>query len=508
VTPKLISYLFAGLLTGPLVAQAATVTTTQIVRTAEVSQPGAVTLTRDLYRTESYQDSYTVSVPYQDTETYYESVPYTDTETYTDYESYNDSEYRCRTETEMVESCHDRRDCRPKLERRCDANGKCETTQIGENCNTFRECRRDPRSVQKCSYESVRKTRPVTKTRSVTRYRDERRTRTVTRYRDESRCCVTRERQVFDRQYAATVEVRFPSETALIGLETEKFKLEMTDYDASAQVTITPVSTVYKYEAQVVKDGANNFIITMKFVPTYQPADLGETTLDKFQINAIGSALQLNFVDMGTVAKVQTSYDLSLLDAATGNEIARTTYDPRGQAQVRIDIPTTVAANTDVRLRLTVNRTGMVISSPVNFTVDKALKVQAEAKYDATSYMDKNQVGKFSLVGSGKKLVLNMRDLTKDIPQVKTQYTFKISLLEKGVPRLLAEKTFLREHITVDGEGRIALSAVESFGITEQDLALLTSGKTILIDGQVLRQGTRFPQGSFAIPKKVTLEIE
>lgn len=100
-----------------------------------------------------------------------------------------------------------------------------------------------------------------------------------------------------------------------------------------------------------------------------------------------------------------------------------------------------------------------------------------------------------------------LRDLTKDIAQVKSEYTYKVSLMEKAGSPVLAEKAFLREHLTVAADGRIPLSAATAFGIAEQDLVLLTSGKTILIEGQVVRKGTRFPNGAVAIPKKVTLTI-
>lgn len=398
----------------------------------------------------------------------------------------------------------DRRD-REERERRCNKE-VCERVKTGETCRNERECRRIAHPVQKCDYEQVRKTRAVTKYRWVTKYRQEARTRTVTRHRTETRCCVTRQREVLDHQYTAQVEVRFPTNASLIGTESEKFNVELKGYDAQASVTITPVSSIYKYEPRINKVSADQFVIDMILVPTYQPADLAENTVDKFQLSALGNITQLTFVDMGTVAKVQNSYELILTDA-TGAELLRDTYDPKGQAQVRWQLPLAIPANTEVRAQLTVKRDGVVIAAPVQFTVDKILKVQAEAKYDITPYTDKNQVGKFSLGGSGKKLIIYFRDLTKDIAQVKTEYTFKVSLVEKAGPRVLAEKTFLREHLTMAADGRIPLAAAEAFGIEEADLALLTSGKTLLIEGQVVRNGTRFPNGSFAIPKKVTLAV-
>lgn len=102
----------------------------------------------------------------------------------------------------------------------------------------------------------------------------------------------------------------------------------------------------------------------MVLVPTYQPTDLGENAVDKFQLSALGNITQLTFTDMGTVAKVQSFYELVMIDI-NGTEILRDTYDPKGQAQVRWQLPVTIPAGLDVHTQITVKREGVVIAAPV-----------------------------------------------------------------------------------------------------------------------------------------------
>ena len=60
-------------------------TSETITRTATKKDPFNFTLSKNIYRTESYQAEYSVQVPYEETESYWEDVPYEDTEWYTDY---------------------------------------------------------------------------------------------------------------------------------------------------------------------------------------------------------------------------------------------------------------------------------------------------------------------------------------------------------------------------------------------------------------------------------------
>lgn len=199
-------------------------------RTATSANPAVVSLSKNLFKTESYQAPYNVDVPYQDTETYTVDVPYQDTETYTvqvpyqetenytesvpyqidvpytDYETDYRNEQQCRTVTNYRNECHNEQRCYivPGDSGSCHDVQECGTNALGQQicktrqvcgggsgpqqrCDNQNVCNQVPYQDQECSMVQVPYQRQVTKYRSETRYRDEQRTRTVTKYRDETR---------------------------------------------------------------------------------------------------------------------------------------------------------------------------------------------------------------------------------------------------------------------------------------------------------------------------------
>jgi len=217
-------------------------TSIQIKRTATTANPAVVTLTKNLFKTESYEDNYTVQVPYQAEEIYtvdipyqvdeqytvqvpYQvdeqyteqvpytvQVPYTDTETtYTNEQQCNNvtryrNEQQCHTVTNYRNECHS--------EQRCyivpgDSGGgchdvqECGTNALGQQiCKTRQVCDSQGSPQQRCDQQQVCNQVPyqdqqcntvqvpyndtechmvqVPHTRQVTKYRDETRYRTET----------------------------------------------------------------------------------------------------------------------------------------------------------------------------------------------------------------------------------------------------------------------------------------------------------------------------------------
>ena len=243
------------------------------------------------------QEEYTVDIPYQATETYTVDIPYTDTETYTDYETRYRNEYRChdvtrsryecRNVTRYRRQCHNEVQCHQvsgpqqcrdvtecgtnalgqpicKTRRVCEGGGSqqvCENRQVCENePYTDQECGNVPYTEQQCANEQVSYQQPVTKTRTVTKYRQETRTRqvtkyrqetrtrTVTRYRDEDRCCKNVQKVVFDRQLQFHVEVNFPSDSILAPGQVETMDIMLVAADAkSARVELQNVLAKNRY---------------------------------------------------------------------------------------------------------------------------------------------------------------------------------------------------------------------------------------------------------------------
>ncbi|MGE4131852.1 MAG: hypothetical protein AB7F86_09435 [Bdellovibrionales bacterium] len=598
----------------------------QIVRTDKSPLTISTDLQKDIYRTETYQDTYTEQVPYQDEETYYERVPYQEQETYTDYEDYWVTERICRDETRYEEQCRDERVCTPRFERRCerrrvcqvvlpgalqalyllfqmdaaearggdrgggggrgpgnggdhdrerreredrdrqererrDREGRereerdrreregrdrqdrerrdreererhdrerrereerdrreredrerrerecwrevCDNVKVGEDCRTERQCHRIPKTDRVCKDEQVRKSRPVTKTRWVTKYREERRTRWVTKYRTEQRCCVTKEREVFDHRIQAHVDLNFPAQATLVAGEQEKFRVKLREVAGRSEVTIEAEDTLYTYNPVIQKVNEEQFSVDMQVVPTYDPRQLGPETISDVKLTSLGRGVRLSLTDKGIVRKLQSDYQIQLVDA-TGQQLAQLPIMAQTKTNFAMDLDVTLPVGTDVVVKLAVQRNGIVVSAPVRFSQDYSVKVAPEDKYDTRPYMDKTQVGKFSVDGRKETTILYFRDLTKDIPQVVTEYHYRLSVGSK----VLAEKAFLRSDLSVNPDGKIPLPLSEAFDVSPADLEILKSGATLRVEGEVVRIGSRFPDGRFAISKRVSLEID
>lgn len=380
----------------------------------------------------------------------------------------------------------------------------CTDVKVGETCRDEKVCHPTTRRERVCRDESVRKTRPVTKTRQVTKYRDELRTRTVTRYRQEERCCVTKERKVLDRTLSAQVVVEFPAEASLEANEREVFQLELVETEGRSDLSVQFKQSIYSYQPVVQKISENQFVVKMQVIPTYDSAELGDPTIADVTLTSLGKAVRLNFLDKGVLKKVKTDYVIQLIDSQSGVEIGSQAIQDHRNPRATFVFNYALQPQAPVLARIQVQRSGVVLSAPLSFVAERALAVAAEEKYDPTAYKDKTKVGKFSLGGSRQDLVVYFRDLTEDIPQVQSQYQFQISLGS----RVLAEKIFDRSELQVDSSGRYALPVATGFGVSEADLALLKSGVSIVIQGNVIRNGTRFAKGQFIIPKKVILKID
>ncbi|MEQ1721714.1 MAG: hypothetical protein ABL930_00970 [Pseudobdellovibrio sp.] len=202
----------------------------QIKRVATSANLLIGSLSKNLFKTETYQAPYTVQVPYETTETYtvevpYQvdetyniEVPYQATETYTENVAYTveipyteyitdyKQEYRCTDVTRYRQECRNEQRCyivpgsggqQCRMVEECGTNvhGQriCKTRQVCEDgapqqrCDTQQVCHNVPYTDRDCRYEQVPYQREVTKYRTETRYRQETRTRTVTRYRTETR---------------------------------------------------------------------------------------------------------------------------------------------------------------------------------------------------------------------------------------------------------------------------------------------------------------------------------
>jgi hypothetical protein len=488
----------------------------QLVRVQAQADRLSAALSRNIYRTEDYQANYDVQVPYQDTETYYEDVPYQTTEAYTDYESYQESENVCTDHTVYRQSCSTTQQCHEEHERECSSHQECdpqgvchqqeECRPIGHQvCLPQQECSQIPDTIRECHQESVTRQRPVTRTRTVTKYQQEARTRQVTRYRTESRCCVTRQHDVYDHQVSASVELIFPSQALLDANDREVFSAEISQ---TGEIVVRAMKTIYTYTTMSTGSAGGAYSVVMTLVPTYQAADLGPSTITAITLTALGPKARFSMRDAGVVNKATTNYELQLLDNVSGVVIAQRQQASTGDQTVTWDLPISLSTSSAVHLKLAVAREGIVIAAPVMFMVDQLLTVTPEPKYDPKPFMDADQVGKFSLNGVKVSLQLQMKDLAPANELVTTQYHLKLYVPGKPSPRLLSEKTFRREDLAVGIGGSIQFSLSKDFGIEDLELQKLMSGKQLAVVGEIVRQGSRFPNGIVTIAKKVNLTVK
>jgi len=381
--------------------------------TSDLTITGGVS--QNVYHDEEYQDSYTVSVPYQEEETYQEAVPYTVSVPYTDYVTDYRSEYQChnvthyRQECHMVthyrqqchnevqchtvpgdQTCHDVQECGTNVhgqpicktrrvceqgssQQRCDNRQVCNNEPYSEN-----ECSNEPYSEQECGNVQVPYQREVTRYRDETRYNYVTKTRTVTKYREETRCCVTKTRPVFDKQLAFNVIVHIPQNAILAAGETEELNivLESAD-DTTATVSLESVDTIWGYKIASQTVTGNNIDVVLEAKAQYDAISAGEASLKKVVLNWADSVkyFQFSFVDTVQSPKIKTTYKVTLLDM-TGKVLEEKIPTADANGLVNFLFIKFRDQKTPVKATLDVSRAGIIIDGKtVNFHMEVPLKV-------------------------------------------------------------------------------------------------------------------------------------
>lgn len=459
-------------------------------RTATTDLQVRTELSLNIYRQEPYQAEYTVQVPYdvqetyyvdvpyQTTETYYENVPYTERVPYTDYEDYYDNEYVCRNVTRYREECHNERVCAPGG-RVCQPITECGTNARGEKvCKTRNECRddgpRECRDIPKCSqvpyqdrqcnYESVRKSRPVTRyrdevryrqelrTRTVTKYRQEARTRTVTKYRDENRCCVTKYRDIFDHQFTQPVAVIFPTEAALQGTETESLHLTLSGDQNTPQVRLSVNSNIFNYEVAEERFDGREKVFVLKLLPKWTLQNAGAITIKDLKLVFTNGQAAVQFGESVASPRLVTTYSVQIRDQQSQTLV--------GEAQVQnqeargIQIPfANLSRENKYDVHLLVERQGSnVAGGSLSFELSTTYE---KKELDAQEIQDLRKEGLVQLVGiegTGENRGLLFKDLTPSVDEVHSTYKLVVwKKLSTGKIEWLGEKAFPREPLSRGG---------------------------------------------------------
>jgi hypothetical protein len=502
------------------------------------------------YQTE---ETYTVQVPYQDTETYTENVPYTVSVPYTDYETDYRDEYQCRnvtryrnecnTVTRYRQECHNEQrcyivpgggqQCRDveecgtnatgqricKTRRVCDGDSgtsqRCDMQQVCNNVPyTDRECRDVPYNDQECSnvrvpyrrevtrYRDETRYRQETRTRTVTKYRNETRTRTVTKtrtetrtrevtkYRDEERCCVTKTRQVFDRQLTFNVEVVFPQEAQLSGNEVETLNVKLVSADAnSAQVQVDIVDSIYGYKVASQTANGASIQVVLALAPKYDLTNAGISTIKGLRIDYVASAqkFQVSFADSITSSRVQSAYALVISDLASGAQIEELAVGSLANGQLGAVVNAALDSNAKIKATLKVKRSGLLIANnEIAFETSVNFEKRSLIKDDVASLSDAKLIGG-QVIGNGADSSFQLIDQTAEFSDLASSYDIFLTLkTADGGNQALKTTTITREALKQQG---MAIKLATVFKDAASAQKSLTAGRVIKFSIHAKRKG-------------------
>lgn len=497
-------------------------------------------------------ESYTVQVPYEDTETYTENVPYTENVAYTDYETDYRNEYRCQNVTRYRQECHNDRQCylipgtggdscRDVEECGTNAQGQpiCKTRRVcdgstapQQRCEDKQICQNSPYTEQECANVQVPYQRQVTRyrqethyrqetrTRSVTRYRNETRTRTVTKnrtetrshtvtktrtetrtrevtkYRDEVKCCVTKTRQIFDRQLQYNVNVVFPQDAVLAENETETLTIGLVSADANTAVVKVDVgNSIYGYKVANQTTAGASIQVELAISAKYDLANAGVSSIQNLRIDFLSSAqkFQVSFVDSLKSSHVHSSYALVISDLASGALIEELPVSALANGQLGAVLTTVLDSKSKIKALLKVKRSGVLVAgSEIGFETSVNFEKRTLQNEDVASLsVAKNISGQ--LVGEGLESALLISDLTAEFADVTTEYTIYLDLKSGGTSKPLNKASFTREQIKTSGQAIKLADVIKSSSAIK---SALSKGQTLSFDLIAVRKGASSVLGS------------
>ncbi len=467
----LIVNLISTLVSTTAFSEPSEIKTQKLVRTTESGVSLNTQLSKNTYKQEEYQASYTVEVPYQVEETYTEQVPYTVEVPYTDYETDYRNEYRCENVTRYREEyrCHDvtryRERCETKQEcylvpgkpgqcreveecgtnahgqricktrRVCDSDSEpqrqCQNRQVCERePYTDRECRNEsvPYTEQECKNVSVPYQKPVTKYRTETRYNKVTKTRTVTKYRTEDRCCRTETRTVFDKQLQFNVELRFPENSILSNQEKDNIQVKLKQVNP-VSFEIENLNSVHHYKIANTKITGSNVVIDLALQPHLNLTNAGIQSigLTKLDVNKHTELLDVVLKDLIQNPKVSTSVQIDLIDQSNQSlieSLTPTKADGLYSAQSTYKIQ----KNMKIDVIVKVIRTGIVVDNQsIQFDVIRKIDRTELTEENLLKLKDKNQII-LSSETTSPAISITVNDLTTISEHVQSKYVLMLGV--------------------------------------------------------------------------------
>ncbi len=483
------------------------------------------------------EETYTVQVPYQDTETYTENIPYEVSVPYTDYETVYRNERQCSNVIRYRQECHSEqkcylvpgtgggRQCRQVEECGTNVHGEriCKTREVCEGqdsapqqrCENQNVCQNVPYNDQECRdvsvpyrrevtrYRNETRYRQETRTRSVTRYRNETRSRTVTRsrtetrtrevtkYREEEKCCVTKTRQVFDRQLQYNVNVVFPQDTQLTGNETETLNVKLISADANtAQVQVEVVNSIFGYKVVNQTVSGASIQIELQMIPKYDLTNAGVSTIQNLKIDYLAAAktFQVSFADTLNSSRVQSNYAIVISDLASGVQIEELAVTTLANGQLGAVVKAALDSQAKIKATLKVTRSGILISgSQINFETSVNFEKRSLMKEDVAALSDAKLVsGVFN--GAGVETTFQLIDQTPEFTDVATSYEIFLTLkTTSGGDAPLKTTVISREALKQQG---MSFRIADLFKSASEAQKGMQSGRVIKFTIHAKRKGT------------------
>ena len=492
-------------------------------------------------------ETYTENVPYQDTETYTENVPYQVQVPYTDYETDYRQEYQCHNVTRYRQECrneqqcyiipgsggqqcHDVQECGVnaigqqicKTRQVCDAPGepqqRCENKQICNNVpyneqecayvqvpyrrevtryRTETQYRQETRTRTVTRYKSETRTRTVTKyrtetrTRTVTKTRTETRTRTVTKYRDEVKCCVTKTREVFDKQLQYNVSVVFPSNALLQGADSETLNIKLISATQdSAQVEIQVVDSIYGYRIANQTTSGASILVELALAPKYNLSNAGADTIQNLRVDYVAALqkFQVSFSDKLAATKIQSVYSLEIIDIATGQNLETLEVKSLTKEVLGAVLNTALDAQAKIKVVLKVQRSGALIQDgQISFETSATVSEKRSLSKETLASLSDKKLLTISFSGKGLSTAVTLNDLTAEFSDVSTSYDIYIDVKTSSGPKAINMKTFKREDIKQKNM-TVAITDVIGKSTTAQNA--LKAGQTLIYTIVAKRTGT------------------
>ena len=331
-------------------------------------------------------------------------------------------------------------------------------------------------------------------------------TRTITKYKTEYICCNYWDEEVYDHTWSVPVQVNFPTDAVLNSNEEETLTFVLAGTERKPKVELKQKKAIYYYVIVSSKVEAGKMVLTLATKPYLTEKDVGAKSIGNASIEFLDQAADITVADEVTHLRVQSAYILKITEKGAAQPIAETSEITRSGNNIKAVIPVTLDLTKDYVVDLAVQRTGVVLTKPVTFAVQK--KVKAES-VDLGKLKDAKRITSFSLKYATEKLLLRFRDRTDDFKTVKSKYTVKISTLTKAGdtnPLELAVFNFDRKGRTLDSDSRFLISFKEDLKLPIETLKALSKGKLLQVEITTVRQSKRF-EADVTLNQKIPLTV-